>query len=100
MLPIRASAICICRCANWLRLGKAAGMTILPACGLRNIGNNLHTTWNNTRRATTSGSIRRRGRASETFGELFDKCNSDIVRCNVNGIRNTKNHERSLSGKW
>lgn len=68
-------------------------MAILTTCWLRNVGYDLHATRNNTSRATTPGSIRRRSWASKSLSELLNEGNGNIVGCNVNSISNTEDNE-------
>jgi hypothetical protein len=72
-------------------------MTILAPSWLRNVRNDLHTTWHDTGRATATSGICRGGRATESLSELLNESDGDIVGCDVNSVSNTKDHKGSLS---
>lgn len=74
-------------------------MSPLAASRLRNVGDHLHSTWDNARWAAATRGISRRGRASKSLGQLFDKGLTNIICSNVNCISNTKYDERTFCGK-
>jgi hypothetical protein len=74
-------------------------MTILTASRLRNVWDDLHATRHSTSRTTAAGSISRGSGAAKALSELLHKRHGDIVSGDVDGIRNTKDDKRPLSGE-
>lgn len=73
--------------------------TPLAARGLRCVWDDLHATRDDSGRAATASRISRCSRSAEPLRQLFNKCATDVVGCNVNGVGNTKNHEGSLGAQ-
>lgn len=92
-------AISARRCAVGVRMMSLEGvrMSILSSGRLRDIRHHLHPTRDGASWASAAGGVSRRGRSAEAFGELFNQGNSDIVGRNVNGVRNTKYDQGTLS---
>jgi hypothetical protein len=74
-------------------------MTILATSWLRDVRDDLHATGNGTGRTTTTSSIGRGRRATESLRQLLAECNSNIVCRNMHGIGNTENDKGALSGQ-
>lgn len=72
-------------------------MAIISTSGLRDVWHDLHAPRNDTSRATTPSCIGRRSRTSKSLSELLEKCATNVVCSNVNGIGYAKDHKRSLS---
>lgn len=67
-------------------------VSILTTCGLRNIWDDLHASWNNASRSATSGSVSRSCRSAKSFSQLLYKGLSDIISRNMDCISNTKDN--------
>lgn len=95
-------AVRICRSALGLVVVAfiVVWMTVLTASRLRNVWYNLHTTWNHTRWTSTSSSVGRSRRTAKPFSELFHKRASNVVRGDVDCIRNAKNDQGAFSRQW
>lgn len=104
--------ICLLRLHLWwtvARTGSTTGllmltfvriwMTILTACWLRDVWDNLHASRNNTSGTTTASGVCRCGRSSEALGELLHQSNSDVVSRNVDRIRNAEDDKGSFGGE-
>ena len=72
-------------------------MTILTTGRLGNIRNHLHAAGHSPSRTTAPCSVSRGSRSTETLSELLDQGHGNVVRSNVNSIRNTKDNKRALS---
>lgn len=81
-------------------VAAVVGMSIISSGRLGNIRHNLHTTRNNTSRTSTSRSVSGSCRATKSLGELFEERATNIVCSNVDGVRNTKNDQRTLGREW
>ena len=72
-------------------------MTILAAGRLRDIWNNLHTTWNHACGPSTTSRVRRGCWTTESLSQLLHKRLPHVISSNVNSIRYSKYDERSFS---
>ena len=84
----------------WVVLLHVAGVTVAATCGLWDVWNNLHATWDNASWATLAGSICRCGWTTESGSELVHEGGSDVVCGDVDGVCYTEDNEGSLAGKW
>jgi hypothetical protein len=75
------------------------GMSVLPSSRLRNVRDDLHSARNDTSRSSTSSSVGGSSRTTKSLGKLLDKGACNVVCCDVDSVRNTKNNKRSLRGQ-
>lgn len=75
------------------------GIAVRTMKRLRLVWYNLHPTWDWTGRAPRAGRVSRRGRTSESLGQLLNEGVGDVVGRDMNGIGNTKNNQRTFGGK-
>lgn len=68
---------------------ECVGRSPLAACGLGNIGHDLHTTRNNSGRTTATSGICRCCRTTKSLSQLLNQCTSHIIRRNMDGVRDT-----------
>lgn len=94
-------AIRVCRRTLWLVVVSSIiiGMAVLTSGGLRHVGNNLHTTRNDTSRASAPSSISRSCWPTKALGQLLHKRLSNVISSNVHSICNTKDDQRSFCRK-
>lgn len=68
-------------------------VAILTTGWLRDIRNNLHSTWDDACRPTAPGGIRRRGRSTESLSKLLYKGLTNVVGCDMDCISNSKHNQ-------
>lgn len=71
-------------------------MAILTSSRLRHVWNDLHPTWNNARRSTTSSGICRSCWATKSFSQLLNQSLPHVIGGNMNSIGDTKNDQRTF----
>jgi hypothetical protein len=76
---------------------EVARGSVLAASWLRNIGLDGHATGDDVSSDTTTGSILRGGRATESLCQLLYQGLGDVVDRNVNGVCNAEDDERPLT---
>lgn len=74
-------------------------MAVVAASWLRDIGDDLHATRNNSSGAATPRGIGRGCGATESLGKLLKQRATHIVGCDMNCIRNTEDNERAFGRK-
>lgn len=99
LLLLSVWSCCDCRPSGLSVLLEVFRMTPLATTSLRDVWNNLHSTWNNASGQTSTSGVCRGGRATESLGQLLDESTADIVCRNVDRISNTEDNERTLSGQ-
>lgn len=94
-------AITACRGAVGVRMVslERIRMAVLPTGWLRDIRHNLHTTGDGAGWAPAARGVGRGRRTAETLGELLDKSDGNVVGGDVDGIRNSEDHEGTFSGQ-